>query len=363
MSSVPASLSSLSAHAANANSKKAMLKLGVVADVQHGLIPNKISHTGRVQHFRATRWRLEQAVDEWLEVHQTTGELHGVLNLGDSLEGDWDGGANQATKELEAIATQFDRLQDAGLPVLHVAGNHCLRHLPGTLLAERLDFPPTRHQGVVHNGEYDDDLYYAYQTSDGFRVVALDTCELSGLPECAWPGYSLTHRDPQRADELREEAHAMCDRLRAEASARNEPDPPQLCRWNGGVSKRQMSFLRQQLQESRKLNEKVLVMSHHPLKSGAARESALCWNHHEVSACLDEFSDVVLGSVCGHDHHGGYVQSDTGVHFVTLEAMLEAESNAFGIMSIVPHSDDGDELALVIQGVGYMTNRYLTCFQ
>ena len=326
--------------------------MGVVADVQHGLRPNKVSNLGREQHFMATKDRLKAAVDAWIDAHEGGPGLSAVLNLGDSLEGDWDNGKETAKQELENVAEQFDRFTErTGVPVYHVAGNHCMRFLERHHLASRLRIPPAHASLVGDAAAHDGDLYYAASPAPGFRVVALDTCELSGTPECRWGGYSTWCR-PERTAALREESTAMCERLRAEAAERGEPRPPQLRRWNGGVSATQVAWLRRQLEDARDVGDRVLVISHHPLGKGSARESALAWNHAELARILDEYAAIVSASICGHDHGGGYAISERGVHYVTMEAMLEASENSFGIITV----GDGD---LQLHGSGCATSRRL----
>jgi hypothetical protein len=41
----------------------------------------------------------------------------------------------------------------------------------------------------------------------------------------------------------------------------------------------------------------------------------------------------VAGWFCGHDHQGGYVESN-GVHYVNFKGMIEASSNAYAIVEL-----------------------------
>ena len=69
------------------------------------------------------------------------------------------------------------------------------------------------------------------------------------------------------------------------------------------------------------------------------------WNWREIQEVLTSSHNVVL-HLSGHDHMGGY-RSHADVHFLTVEAMLEAPtgSNAYALAHIFPDHID-------IKGVG-----------
>ena len=65
----------------------------------------------------------------------------------------------------------------------------------------------------------------------------------------------------------------------------------------------------------------MIVAAHHQACKGAARPTHLAWNWREIRAALVASKSAKL-YLAGHDHMGGYVE-DSGVHWVTVEAMLE----------------------------------------
>jgi hypothetical protein len=83
------------------------------------------------------------------------------LNLGDSIDGNTDEASTR--RDLERVATQFDRLRVRGVPAYHVLGNHCLT-LPREAVLGRL--------GMVAS-------YYAVEVGPGWRLVVADTNDLS----------------------------------------------------------------------------------------------------------------------------------------------------------------------------------------
>eukprot|EP00891_Asterochloris_glomerata_P001963 jgi/Astpho2/1963/Aster-x0511 len=131
------------------------------------------------------------------------------------------------------------------------------------------------------------------------------------------------------------------------------PEQPWMEPWNGGLSSAQMRWLRKELQQAADEGEQVVLASHHPLGKGCARTSHLSWTWQEVLSELAAWPRLVRLALHGHDHTGGYARV-SGIHFVTLEAMLEAPdaSNAFAVITIF---EDYIEIA----GQGSVTSRTL----
>lgn len=127
---------------------------------------------------------------------------------------------------------------------------------------------------------------------------------------------------------------------------------PQMSGWNGGITQRQLAWLRGELAAAEAAGERVIVASHHQVGRGGARDTHLAWNHREIAAELLA-SPAFRLALAGHDHLGGYSCID-GRHFVTLEALLEAPpgSNAYAVAIVL--SD-----RICIEGRGAATSREL----
>mmetsp|Transcript_11516 Transcript_11516/g.26676 ORF Transcript_11516/g.26676 Transcript_11516/m.26676 type:complete len:217 (-) Transcript_11516:178-828(-) len=94
--------------------------------------------------------------------------------------------------------------------------------------------------------------------------------------------------------------------------------------FNGAVDQPQLDWLKETLEEARKLNERVVISSHQPILPGSATPVCLVWNYQTVLDLLREYSDVVVACFAGHAHKGGYKRDDSsGIHFRTFEAALE----------------------------------------
>lgn len=66
------------------------------------------------------------------------------------------------------------------------------------------------------------------------------------------------------------------------------------------------------------------MAAHHQVGPGAARPTHLAWNWREIKAALVD-SGVVRLYLAGHDHVGGHCY-DGGIHWLTLEALLEGST-------------------------------------
>ncbi|MEW5297083.1 MAG: hypothetical protein WDW38_005891 [Sanguina aurantia] len=285
----------------------ALFKIGIVADTQYG--DKDDGHTeGRVQRFREVPNKLQDAVNHWQSENVAL-----VLTLGDTIEGR--ATLEETLVDLKVLTDIYQEL--AHTPVAHIVGNHDLSIPRSTYL-----------QLLGHQCSY-----YTKPISPGWKLLVLDTtdlCPLSGFPE---------------------DSPAMIETRQFEASHSVESFP-NMTRWNGGLAAQQRGWLQTTLEEAESSGDRLVVAAHHPIGLGSARPSHLAWNWLEVQAILVS-SPAVAIVFAGHDHIGGYSQVGH-VHFVTLEAMLEAPSgsNAYAIATVHEHM-------IELQGFGTATSRQL----
>jgi manganese-dependent ADP-ribose/CDP-alcohol diphosphatase len=200
--------------------------IGVLADPQYADIPDG-GVEGRRQAYREVPGKLAAA----LAAFASRGPLPAacILQLGDIINGS---PANSAA-EFEQMAASFDlALIPTGIPAVHVIGNHCLS-VPRTTLVERLRLPGS---------------YYVRPLPHGWRLVVLDTTEMSGHS-----GYPDDSKEEREAREF-VAAHQL------------GPEHPQMSGWNGGCTKRQLAWLRRQLAEADAAGERVLAAAHHQVR-------------------------------------------------------------------------------------------------
>jgi len=157
--------------------------------------------------------------------------------------------------------------------------------------------------------------YYVVDLSPGWRLIVLDTTELS-----------LHGGHAEGSAELQE----------AEAYYAKHCELTRVQRYNGGIGRAQLAWLVAQLRKAEADKVRVIVASHHPLPPGSSAETHRAWNGDEVAAALTDSPAFVLG-LAGHYHPGGHVRF-RGRDFVTVPALLEspAGGNAYAVVQVTP---------------------------
>ena len=122
------------------------------------------------------------------------------------------------------------------------------------------------------------------------------------------------------------------------------PDSPT---WNGGIGPEQMEWLRRELVRADAEGTPVLVACHFPLWPDDVHN---LWNAEEVRELLCAHACVKL-YVNGHNHAGNYAEREA-LPFLTLEGMLDTETNAFALLLL-----EGDRAEL--RGFGRATSRVM----
>jgi beta-galactosidase len=102
--------------------------------------------------------------------------------------------------------------------------------------------------------------------------------------------------------------------------------------YNGGVGKKQMRWLKRNLNAAERRGENVLVFSHH-LLCGPELELAL--NGPEVAELLSKYPGTVRAAIAGH-YHEGVSAEYKGISFITLEGMITGAENAFAVVALYP---------------------------
>lgn len=125
-------------------------------------------------------------------------------------------------------------------------------------------------------------------------------------------------------------------------------EKPNAYEWNGGMSRKQINWLDDQLSAAKNKNLKVALFCHYPL---LPFEAHALWNAEEVLEVIKKYHNVKLW-LNGHNHKGNYTEK-YGIHFLTLHAMVETENeNAFSIFAF-----SGDKIE--VEGFGREPDRKL----
>lgn len=282
------------------------VRLGILTDIQYAnKDPIYIEHLKRERVFTSVLSKTSHAVS-----HLNSTPLSHVIHLGDIVDGNC-----TASETLSDLHVVLSHLAPLSHPILHVLGNHCLA-IP-------------RHQLLPLLNLSSSGSYYVKDLSPRWRLISLDTVEISISRENQSPEFSL--------------AREYILKHSGEINAQE---------WNGGLSAKQLQWLVEVLQETKRRGMWAIVVGHIPLAPEAALEKATMWGREEVMKAMER-SGVVKAYFAGHHHMGGYAQV-RGVHHVTFESILDSthKVGAFGVVEL-------REDRIVIDGIGDLTSRVL----
>lgn len=262
-----------------------LIRVGIIADIQYGDLDAK-----GTRFYRNSLGKLESCIADL-----NRREVHFTLNLGDLTD------RNPA--DLQPV---LDRLKALDRKVYNITGNHDYVDVSNNkALYRQLDMPRE---------------YYAFKQGK-WLFVMLNTNEVASYANIAG-----TSNEKELAK--------MLERIREDARS-NDKD------WNGGISARQMKWLKKLLGKAEKKQENVLIFSHHPLYP-AKEFTAL--NDKEILQALSAFS-CVKGVISGH-HHVGAFDTWQQIPCITTEGMIETEdTNAYAVLDIY-------EDRVVLTGIG-----------
>ena len=338
---------------------KPLFSIGLFADAQYA---DKDDHErptekGRIKYFRASPDRLREALADF----KSQGEgMACIINLGDLIDGYNDDDvtvevptrkgpvpeelAQKSRNDMNMMAAIVRRGRGS-IPVYHCLGNHDL-NLPREEVTKILGNPGNA-------------AYFVKRLPRRWRLVVLDTTEVN-------PRYLEPGSEAQAAGEkFVREAKAKAKAKNADAGdGVGEEGGGEVKPWGGGLGPEQMSWLLSQLRDAEEAGDRVIVASHISLSTTGARPGMAAWNAADIAPIL-EASPAVAVCVAGHDHPGGYgrtlVKDREGlyntfgrVHYVTLEAMLEAPegSTSYAVLEVYDHE-------VAVKGVGSATSRRL----
>jgi len=273
------------------------IQFGVIADVQYADKP-----TAGQRHYAQSLQQLKECVNEF-----NSNEPAFVIQLGDFI----DGGPN-ASAELSTCVAVYNQLR---MPHYHVLGNH---DFAGITRSETMDI-----LGLERG-------HYRFDVAD-WQFIVLDTQDIS--LQGGWSEDSPRYLAAEK----------MLDTLKA-TGAPNAND------WNGGFSDDQLNWLNTELADADRQKKPVIVFGHLPLVPTDDVHAA--WNAEAVVSIFEKY-DCVKAYLCGHNHQGGYVRHN-GIHYVTLEAMVDSadKDGAWATIQLLPDQ-------IMIEGVGDVTSRTL----
>lgn len=334
--SVLNSVNSAAAAASPATEDEArpIFTVGVITDIQYAPIPDGTSYGGKPRYYRHALVAAKQAAE-----HFQNDKVSLVLNLGDSIDGkcqmiEQEGGVALSDNGDDPGPACLKHVLEALLPyqhgpIIHTYGNHELYNLNREQIGTLLNIP------FVKEGTTNELVGYRSHYHNGIRFVVLDTNDISYL------------RPPSSHKRRLAEA-TLAKENPDNYAAGNENSPENLVgnqmrfvAFNGGVDAPQLAWLHRTLQSARDNAERVVLLSHQPILPGSyCSPVTLVWNYNDVLQILRAYADVVVLSLAGHAHKGGYERDEmSGIHFRVVEAVLETPSPGATYAMMDVHDD------------------------
>lgn len=251
-----------------------LFSFGIIADVQYCNC-----EPAGTRYYRNSLSKLREAMSS---LRQDSAAF--VINLGDLID-----------RDFESFKPVLDIIDSSGLKTYHLTGNH--DYSVENRYKKRLPLSGQGKEG-----------YYSFIYKN-FRFIALNGNELS------------TYASNSKSDIKQAEEYISA--LRNEGGI-NAID------WNGGVSPRQIEWLRNQLDEALAKGEKVFILCHFPVYPENMHNLL---NYKEILALLKNY-DNIIAWFNGHNHAGNYGNFHS-IHFLTMKGMVETEkSDSFSLVEV-----------------------------
>jgi len=299
------------------SSSAGAFSFGIIADVQWADAPDGHNYAKTVTRcYRASLTTLGDAVDWWLRLPEPP--LF-VAQLGDLIDG-VNNEAQLGQTDL-ALKLALDHLGRLPCPSVNLVGNHELYNFDRRQLAEAWWL------------QHGDKEYYSFFPAEGWRVVVLDSYQISLI------GHS--EDDPRWLEAVeilaRENPNVSPDGKDGDWLKGMEDAGYQrrFCPFNGGFGREQLDWFRSELKAAAEVGERVLVMSHVIIHPQACGGGTMVWDYEEALKVIrsEEAAGCVAAVLCGHDHRGNYHRDDFGVHHMTFISPLSG-GKAYGLMKV-----------------------------
>jgi manganese-dependent ADP-ribose/CDP-alcohol diphosphatase len=247
-------------------SQKPLFTFGLISDVQYC----NCEPEGN-RYYRLSAGRLREAVNSF-----RTDSVSFIVNLGDLID-----------RGYESYKPVLDILDSSGLKVYHLKGNH--DYSVDNRYKNNLPLPMPDKKG-----------YYIFKHGD-FRFIVLNGNEVST--------YAVASK-------------AAVKKAESYISLLKESGSVNAIGWNGGVSSRQLAWLKLQLDEATADNENVFILCHFPLYPENIHNLL---NYKEVNSLLSNYKNIIA-CFSGHNHAGNYGNFNM-IHFVTMKGMVDSNNN------------------------------------
>jgi len=255
-------------------SQKPLFTFGIVADAQYC-----DCEPANGRFYRTAPGRLREAMTSFI-----TDSVNFVINLGDLID-----------RGYESFKPMLNIFDSSGLKVYNLLGNH--EYSVEDKYKKKLPLPLPSKEG-----------YYSFNHQN-FRFIALNGNEIST--------YSTSSK-------------ALIGKANEYIGVLKESGNVNAVEWNGGISPKQLGWLKIQLDDAKLKNEKVFILCHFPLHPENVHNLL---NYKEVDSLLVNY-DNIISCFSGHNHSGNYGNFNM-IHFVNFKGMVESEHiNSYAIVEV-----------------------------
>lgn len=267
-----------------------VIRFGLFADTQYGDCP-----PGNTRFYRQALQKLDTCIDCFNQQN-----VQFTVNLGDIID--------RKNMDLDSIKFYLSHLDNE---IYHITGNHDYKEVTDdAILYEQLDMPSA---------------YYSFKKQN-WVFIMLNTNEVS-----AYANVKGTEKEQELAE--------MLEHIK-------QIGGKQAHRWNGGISKKQMTWLNNLLAECEEKGYNALIFTHHPLYP---QSEFTALNNMEILDTISKYS-CVKAVFSGH-HHAGAFGYYKGIPMITQEGMIETKTqNAYSIVDITEDS-------ILVKGYGRASSR------
>jgi manganese-dependent ADP-ribose/CDP-alcohol diphosphatase len=219
---------------------KPIISFGIITDIHYADNEDRWNYTKtHLRRYKNALKLVNEACHYWINGKYS---ISFILQLGDIIDGVCFTNKT-SVKDLNTILEQFTQ-NFKSLPIYHIWGNHELYNFSRTeLLNGPLCSFDTKQSSPGHYG--------TFEVCPNLRIIALDTYELSAL-------------GVQNDSEVYIQAMEL---LKKHNQNENSNDPTGLrghqrrfVQFNGGITPKQLNWLKEQLIESKNRNEKTIII-------------------------------------------------------------------------------------------------------
>ena len=268
------------------------IRIGILTDCQYCDCP-----TNGVRNYRLSTSKLDSCITTFNAL-----PLDMVFHLGDMIDHNW--------ASYDSILPRFKKFKAPFYPVL---GNH------DYMIGKKEKLQLKQRVGLNEEGYYKVDI-------EDWTLIVLNGDDLS----------YFAPQTREQKDERNDLVAALYGELR-----------PNGMIWNGGISSKQMNWLKDQLISAQGAGRKVIVLCHFPLFS---KKDHNLFNNLDMFSLLYSYP-CVKAYFNGHYHNGSY-QEKMGLHLMNFKGMVNTTVNAFSVVTLTSDS-------ILIKGYGREPDRRL----